>query len=107
MAQRFLKAIGAKDAEQTDGIFEMSPLNKKRFDEEQKLRLVMFVEHNGMLWQYEDFSRPLEEKKVIAAGNLKNYEGEWWKEVSDTYQEYADKIDELRSNIIKYTLEML
>ena len=107
MAQRFLKAIGAKDAEQTDGIFEMSPLNKKRFDEEQKLRLVMFVEHNGMLWQYEDFSRPLEEKKVIAAKNLKNYEGEWWKEVSDTYQEYADKIDELRSNIIKYTLEML
>lgn len=107
MAQRFLTAIGAKQTEQPDNVWEMSPLNKKRFDKEQKLRLVMFVEHNGMLWQYEDFSRPVEEKKQIAKQKLRCFEGDWWREVETTYQEYADKIDELRSNIVKYTFDMM
>ena len=107
MAQRFLASIGAKEAEETDGIFEMSPLNKKRFDKEQKLRLVMFVEHNGMLWQYEDFLRPLEEKKEIAKEKLKAFEGEWWEQVSQTYQEYADKVDYLRSDIVKLTCDLI
>ena len=106
MAERFLLAIGEREVEQPDKIVEISEKNMKRYEVEQILRNIMFVERDGMGWQYEDFDRPLEERKKLLTEFNQTQDSEYWDMMERDYLKYADFKDELRGELIKRTLDM-
>ena len=106
MAERFLCAIGAKETEEPDKVVEISEKNQKRFEIEQILRKLMFVDRDGMLWQFEDYNRPLEERKELLAKTAKKLDNDFWHLVNNNYVKYADFKDELRGELVRLTLEM-
>ena len=106
MAERFLCAIGAKETEEPDKVVEISEKNQKRFEVEQILRKLMFVERDGMGWQFEDYNRPLEERKKLLAETAKELDNDFWNLVNNNYVKYADFKDELRGELVKLTLDM-
>ncbi len=106
MAERFLYTIGAKSVEETEVKCVISEKNKLRYEAEQKLRHLMFVEHNCMLWQYENVQRTVELRKKLVGEFVAKCEGEFWKEIEKNYMENIDHIDELRGEIVKLTTEL-
>lgn len=106
MAERFLTAIGAKETEEPEKVVEISEKNQKRFETEQILRKLMFVERDGMLWQFENYNRPLEERKELLAKTTAELDNEFWHLMNDNYKANADFKDELRGELVKLTLDM-
>lgn len=106
MAERFLCAIGAKETEDADKVLEPSEKNMKRFEVEQILRKLMFVDRDGMGWQFENYHRPLEERKELLANTAAELDNDFWHLMNNNYVKNADFKDELRGELVKLTLDM-
>lgn len=102
MAEIFLNKIGEKVEIEPDKPCVLSEKNKLRYDIEKKLRLLMFVERDGMLWQQSP-SKPIEERKMLAKEHTA--EG-FFAEALKVYLENIDFLDEIRGDIVKKTIEM-
>lgn len=103
MAQCFLYAIGAIDVIDTDGTYEMSEKNKKRFETEQILRECMFIEK----YWHKDMDRvSVEERKKWIENYMTDDKPDWEKKIQVTFNENAEFMDEIRGELIKRTLDM-
>lgn len=102
MAQSFLKGIGEIDEIDPHSVCKFSKVNDERFEAEQKLRNIMFVERDFMLWQYEE-NMPLDERKRLVR------ERDWDKDmlyVQRKYLEDADYRDVIYGELIRLTLKL-
>ena len=103
MAEEFLYTIGAKEIREIDKECVVSPENEKRYETEQILRNVMFVER---LWQDEEGTKSIEEQKKYAKEYCEKQEDKRWLEWGKGFIENVDYKDELRGAIVKLTLDM-
>lgn len=108
MAERFLCAIGAKECEEPDTTFEWSGTNKARFDAEQKIRNLFFLERAYLGWQHAP-SMPVaqrielvkeKEVEMLQSGNG------WFSDLTSWYIRDVDHVDEIRGEILRLTKEM-
>jgi len=103
MAEAFLCAIGAKETPEPDKECVVSPKNEKRYEKEQILRDIMYIER---LWQGEENIKSVAERKEIARNYCGKQKDPLFEKIGQHYVEYADYKDELRGEIVKLTLEM-
>ncbi len=104
MAEKFLYDIGAKDKIEPEKDCVVSYKNLQRFEIEDIIRDIMFVEFNYMGWQYaKSFSLPY--RKALLN---KRIDGEVrdFNEVYKNYMAYADVLTELQGELLKRTVEM-
>ncbi len=97
-----MKAIGEKSEIEPDKVCVLSEKNKVRYDAEQKLRNLMFVERDCMLWQHEP-PKSIEERKE--AVKQKMQEG-ILADLLAAYLENIDFLDQIRGDVVKKTTEM-
>ena len=105
MAEAFLTAIGAKDKPEPNKACVLSETNQKRFETEQKIRTIMFLERDCMLWQYNP-SLSLEERKKQVQERMDRNIEPWIQARGTEYFENVDYLDELRGELVKLTREM-
>ena len=103
MAEEFLCTIGAKEEREIEKDCVISPKNEKRYETEQILRNLMFVER---LWQGEDGTKSIEDQKKYAKEYSEKQEDKRWLEWVKEFVENVDYKDELRGQIVKLTLDM-
>lgn len=106
MAECFLCAIGAKMKSEPDKVIEIRGRSKERFQTEQKLRHIVFLERHFMGWQHREDTYTLAERKEFVRQRLGCEKTEWIKELLEEYIEIADFQEDLRGKLIKQTLEM-
>lgn len=106
MAEQFLYSIGAKERIEPEKTVLLSTENEKRFRAEQIYRQIIFVERDYMLWQYENNTPSLGERKRLLKKRAETETAEWLDMIADTYFKYADFKDEIKGEIIRLTLEM-
>ena len=105
MAEAFMTASGIKEEFEEDKQVELSEENKKRYGTEQILRRIMYVERDGMLWQFEP-DKPLDERKRLMRERMEKESTEWIMSTADIYFENIDYLDVLRGKLVKLTVEM-
>ncbi|MBO4217076.1 MAG: SGNH/GDSL hydrolase family protein [Clostridia bacterium] len=105
MAEKFLFDIGAKDSIEPDRIPVISEKNKKRFEVEDILRDIIFVDRDYMGWQYEEKSFSLQRRKALLKKRIESDPRDFSR-VLKTYVKYADVKDELQGELLKRTIEM-
>ena len=104
MAEKFLFDIGAKETIEPKKECVISYKNKQRFEIEDILRDIMFVEFNYMGWQYaKSFSLPY--RKALLNKRMET-ETRDFTAVFKNYMAYADVKDELQADLLKRTIEM-
>ena len=104
MAEQFLVSIGAKDTAEPEKAVKISEKNKLRFEIEDILRDLLFVERDYMGWQREA-SYAMSYRKRLLGERIKT-ETRDFSQVLKNYNEYADIKDELYGELIKRTAEM-
>ena len=104
MAEQFLASIGAKDKIEADKVVEISEKNKLRFEIEDILRDLLFVERNYMGWQKEA-SYAMSYRKRLLGEQIKKEKRDF-SQVLKNYNEYADIKDELYGELIRRTAAM-
>ena len=104
MAEKFLFDIGAKDKIESEKECAISYKNSQRFEIEDILRDIMFVEFNYMGWQYAK-SYALPYRKALLNKRIETEKRDF-SEVYKNYMAYADVKDELQGELLKRTLEM-
>ena len=104
MAEQFLVSIGAKDAVEAEKVVPISEKNRLRFEIEDILRDVMFVERDYMGWQREA-SYAMSYRKRLLGEQIKR-ETRDFSRVLKNYNEYADIKDELYGELIRRTAAM-
>jgi len=92
MAQIFLKDIGAQEGYDFDTPFTWEQWNRERYDAEQELHLVRFIEYNVLLKERYAENKSYEESKKIAAKRYEGYEDKT-NVFARAYAEYIKKID--------------
>ena len=92
MAQIFLKDIGAQEGYDFDTPFTWEQWNRERYDAEQELHLVKFIEYNVLLKERYAENKSYEESKKIAAKRYEGYEDKT-NVFARAYAEYIKKID--------------
>lgn len=106
MAECFLCAIGAKEQEEPDKVIELQGKSEARFQTEQKLRRIMFVERQLMGWQNKDEVYTLAERKDLVRQRLEKEEAEWIKGLLRDYLDSGDFKEELRGELVRQTIQM-
>ncbi len=111
MAEAFLMGIGAKETIEPYEKCVLSPINQKRFDAEQKYRMLMFIEHNLMGWQCSPTQKLARRKRIMQKKGRDKQDPIWeWIKNFDTYADFysanADFKEEMLAEIVKYTLEV-
>ena len=105
MAETFLVAVGAKDRIEPDKKCVLSEKNRLRFEIEDILRDIIFVDRDYMGWQYEEKSYSVQHRKAL----LKKRIEEETRDLScvlQRYMKYADVKDELQGELLKRTIGM-
>ena len=106
MAQIFLNDVGIKANPDFDSPFVWDEWNRERYDAEQELTLVNFIEYNVLLKEgYKDMLS-YEARKKIAEERYEEYEDKTGF-FPRAYKEYLDKIDryeQYTADIIKRTI---
>ncbi|MBQ4527968.1 MAG: hypothetical protein II998_07845 [Clostridia bacterium] len=92
MAQTFLCDLGEIDSPDYDSSFEFEDWNKKRYDAEQKLHCVNFVEYAGMFDAGWALGKTYEEKKQIAKERYDECEDKTTF-IPTAYLDYIENID--------------
>lgn len=105
MAETFLKAIGEKAEIEPDKKVQWSEKNLLRYETEKIIRRIMYVERDGMLWQYEP-DKPLDERKRLMRERMEKESGEWIETTGKLYLDNIDYLDVLRGKIVRLTAEM-
>ena len=103
MAETFLTAVGLKDDFDEDGTVEISPKNKARYEAEYIIRRIMYIERDGMLWQFEP-DKPLDERKRLVKERM--HESEYFENTANIYFDNIDHLDARRGDLVKKTMEM-
>lgn len=104
MAEQFLVSIGAKDMIEAEKTVAMSEKNKLRFEIEDIIRDIMFVERDYMGWQ-RDASYATSYRKRLLGERIKK-DSRDFSQVLKNYDEYADIKDELYGELIRRTAAM-
>ena len=104
MAEKFLFDIGAKEKIEPEKECIISDKNAKRFEIEDILRDIMFIERNYTGWQYKE-SHSLPYRKAQLNKMAKNEKRDFKKAFAN-YNKYADVKDELQAELIKRTIEL-
>lgn len=105
MAEKFLFGIGAKDRIEPDKPCVLSEKNKQRFEVEDILRDIIFVDRDYMGWQYDEKSYSLRRRKILLKKRIENDPRDFSR-VLKTYVQYADVKDELQGELLKRTIGM-
>lgn len=92
MAQIFLHDVGEQDGYDFDTPFVWEQWNRERYDAEQELILVNFIEYCMLLKEGYVENKSYEERKKIAAQRYENYEDKA-SVLPTAYREYIKKID--------------
>ncbi len=103
MSETFLTASGMKDNFDENGLVEISPKNKARYDVEIIIRRIMYIERDGMLWQFEP-DKTLDERKRLVKEKM--HESPFFEATANLYLENIDYLDVLRGDLLKKTMEM-
>ena len=104
MAEQFLVSIGAKETVEPDRTYTVSYKNARRFEIEDIIRDLLFVERDLMGWQREK-SHALPFRKQLLAKRVESDTRDF-SAVYGNYVKYADVKDELYGELIKRTAEM-
>jgi len=104
MAEQFLVSIGAKESVEPDRPVVLSQKNKLRFEIEDILRDLLFVERDYMGWQREASYATSYRKRLL--GERIKSEKRDFSQVLKNYNEYADIKDELYGELVRRTAEM-
>ena len=105
MAETFLCAVGAKDSIEPDKKCVLSEKNRRRFEIEDILRDLIFVDRDYMGWQYEARSYSLPHRKALLKKRIAKDDRDF-SAVYRRYVKYADIKDELQGELLKRTAEM-
>ena len=100
-----LFGIGAKDRIEPDKPCVLSEKNKQRFEVEDILRDIIFVDRDYMGWQYDEKSYSLRRRKILLKKRIENDPRDFSR-VLKTYVQYADVKDELQGELLKRTIGM-
>jgi len=106
MAQIFLNDIGEQEGYDFDTPFIWEQWNRERFDAEQELILVNFIEYCALLKEGYVENKSYEERKKIAAERYEDYEDKT-NVFPMAYREYIKKIDNYNrymGEIVKRTI---
>lgn len=105
MAEKFLYDIGAKDNIEVNKTCIISEKNKRRFEIEDILRDIMFVERDFMGWQYQENIYSIEYRKALLKKKIPE-DNRKSSQVYINYMKYAGQVDELRGELLKRTIDM-
>jgi len=103
MAEQFLVCIGAKSEIEAQKTVTISEKNKLRFEMEDVMRDIMFVERNLMGWQWQGSYAMSYRKRLLGERVAKNGRLVY---LMNNYGDYADVRDEVLGELIKRTAEM-
>ncbi len=104
MAEQFLYTIGAKKGIEPDAVCELSPRNEARFETEDILRDLFFVEQDFLGWQ-NGKAPAMPRRKALLRKQVKA-DGRNFDTVVRNYTKYADYKDELLAKLLRQTLEL-
>ncbi len=106
MAENFLCGIGAKDVMESEKEVVLQEKNQVRYEAEQLLRRIVWVERDLMGWHHLEEDLALVERKAQARKRLETEKGEGACVALQLYLEYADYKEKLRGDVVRKTLEM-
>lgn len=106
LAECFLYSVGLKNAMEPDKVIVLKGESEARYEVEQMLRKVVFVERNLMGWQNMEEDIPVAKRKELVKKRLENEETERFAVVLKQYLELSDFKEKLRGEVVKKTIEM-
>lgn len=104
LAENFLCAIEAKNTMEPEKKVILQDKNQVRYEAEQLLRKIVWVERDLMGWHHLPEDLTLEERKNRIMERLKTEQGEGARSAMNLYLEYADYKEKLRGDILRKTL---
>lgn len=105
MAEKFLYDIGAKNELELNKECVLSEKNLKRFEIENILRDIIFVERDFMGWQYNENTYSLDYRKKLLKKRIPE-DQQKTNEVFINYMKYVDYKDILAGELLKRTIDM-
>lgn len=106
MAENFLCGIGAKSTMEPDKEVVLGEKNQVRYEAEQLLRRIVWVERDLMGWHHLPEDLTLEERKNQARKRLETEQGEGARAALQLYLENADFKEKLRGDVVSKTVKM-
>lgn len=106
MAEIFLCAIEVKSIMEPDKKVILQEKNKVRYEAEQLLRKIVWVERDLMGWHHLSEDLTLEERKSRIMECLKREQRENARLAMNLYLEYGDYKEKLRGDVVRKTLAM-
>jgi lysophospholipase L1-like esterase len=106
MAENFLCGIGAKNVMEPEKEVVLHEKNQVRYEAEQLLRRIVWVERDLMGWHHLEEDLTLEERKEQARKRLETEKGEGACAALQLYLENADFKEKLRGDVVRKTVEM-
>ncbi len=108
MSEFFLHEIGAKPEIEIDKKCELSEKNRRRYEIEQIIRAIMFIERDYMGWTEGKTQRYtlVQRKRLLKKRVDAEPQNEYIDKMVRTYVKYADFKEELKGELIKRTAEL-